>query len=46
LLTADGKLDCSTLAFDNPLEGIIALVERNIGASPPAELGLGCPLGN
>jgi AcrR family transcriptional regulator len=33
-------------AFDNPLEGIITLVERNIGASPPAELGLGCPLGN
>jgi len=33
-------------AFDNPLEGIIQLVEQNIGNSPPAELGLGCPLGN
>jgi TetR/AcrR family transcriptional repressor of nem operon len=33
-------------AFDNPLEGIISLVERNIGESPAAQLGLGCPLGN
>ena len=32
--------------FENPLEGIITLVERNIGASSAAELGLGCPLGN
>ncbi len=32
--------------FANPLEGIIQLVERNIGNSPAAELGLGCPLGN
>jgi TetR/AcrR family transcriptional regulator, transcriptional repressor for nem operon len=33
-------------AFENPLEGIISLVERNIGESSAAELGLGCPLGN
>ena len=33
-------------AFDDPLKGIITLVERNIGESPAAELGLGCPLGN
>jgi AcrR family transcriptional regulator len=33
-------------AFDDPLKGIIHLVERNVGDAPQAELDLGCPLGN
>jgi TetR/AcrR family transcriptional repressor of nem operon len=33
-------------AFDDPLKGIIHLVERHIGGAPQAELDLGCPLGN
>src|ERR1700733_12236818 len=33
-------------AYDDPLAGILDLLERHVGASPPAELGLGCPLGN
>jgi TetR/AcrR family transcriptional regulator, transcriptional repressor for nem operon len=33
-------------AFDDPLKGIIHLVERNIGAAPQADLDFGCPLGN
>jgi TetR/AcrR family transcriptional regulator, transcriptional repressor for nem operon len=33
-------------AFDDPLKGIIYLVERNVGDAPQAELHLGCPLGN
>lgn len=33
-------------AFDDPLEGILQLVERNIGESPQSRLDLGCPLGN
>jgi TetR/AcrR family transcriptional repressor of nem operon len=33
-------------AFDDPLAGIIHLVERNIGDAPQAMLDLGCPLGN
>lgn len=33
-------------AFDDPLKGILHLVERNIGDAPQAELDLGCPLGN
>lgn len=32
--------------FDDPLEGIVHLVERNVGDAPQAELDLGCPLGN
>ena len=33
-------------AFDDPLEGILHLFERNIGNEPQAKLDLGCPLGN
>jgi TetR/AcrR family transcriptional regulator, transcriptional repressor for nem operon len=33
-------------AFDDPLEGIIDLVQCNIGDAPQAELDRGCPLGN
>jgi TetR/AcrR family transcriptional regulator, transcriptional repressor for nem operon len=33
-------------AFEDPLEGIIHLVEQNIRDAPQAELDLGCPLGN
>lgn len=33
-------------AFDDPLEGILQLVERHIGESPQSRLDLGCPLGN
>jgi TetR/AcrR family transcriptional repressor of nem operon len=33
-------------AFDDPLQGILELVERHIGESPQARLDLGCPLGN
>ena len=33
-------------AFDDPLKGIIHLVERNVGEASQAELDLGCPLGN
>jgi TetR/AcrR family transcriptional repressor of nem operon len=33
-------------AFDDPLEGILHLVERNVGEMPRAALDLGCPLGN
>jgi TetR/AcrR family transcriptional repressor of nem operon len=33
-------------AFDDPLEGIIRQVERNVGDAPQAELDRGCPLGN
>jgi TetR/AcrR family transcriptional repressor of nem operon len=33
-------------AFDDPLEGILHLVERNVGEMPQAALDLGCPLGN
>jgi TetR/AcrR family transcriptional repressor of nem operon len=33
-------------AFDDPLEGILHLVERNVGDAPQAELHRGCPLGN
>ncbi len=33
-------------AFDNPLEGIIHLVERNVRDEPQAKLDRGCPLGN
>ena len=33
-------------AFDDPLEGIIHLVERNVRDEPQAKLDLGCPLGN
>jgi AcrR family transcriptional regulator len=32
--------------FDDPLKGIIHLVERNVGDAPQAELDRGCPLGN
>jgi TetR/AcrR family transcriptional repressor of nem operon len=32
--------------FDDPLAGIMRLVERNIGDAPQAELDRGCPLGN
>ncbi|HEY1690552.1 MAG TPA: TetR/AcrR family transcriptional regulator [Polyangiaceae bacterium] len=32
--------------FDDPLEGILHLVERNVGDAPLASLHLGCPLGN
>jgi len=32
--------------FDDPLEGTLHLVERNIGDAPQAILDLGCPLGN
>jgi TetR/AcrR family transcriptional repressor of nem operon len=32
--------------FDDPLAGILHLVEQNIGDAPQAELDLGCPLGN
>jgi TetR/AcrR family transcriptional regulator, transcriptional repressor for nem operon len=33
-------------AFDDPLEGILDLVERHVGGAPQATLDLGCPLGN
>jgi TetR/AcrR family transcriptional repressor of nem operon len=33
-------------AFDDPLKGILHLVERNVGDAPQADLDLGCPLGN
>jgi TetR/AcrR family transcriptional regulator, transcriptional repressor for nem operon len=33
-------------AFDDPLEGILVLVERNVTAFPQAMLDLGCPLAN
>lgn len=33
-------------AFDDPLKGIIHLVERHIGDAPQEELDRGCPLGN
>jgi AcrR family transcriptional regulator len=33
-------------AFDDPLEGILQLVERHIGEAPQGELDQGCPLGN
>jgi AcrR family transcriptional regulator len=33
-------------AFDDPLEGILELVERHVGDAPQASLDLGCPLGN
>src|SRR5262249_60836300 len=33
-------------AFDDPFEGIVQLVERNIVEAPQASLNLGCPLGN
>lgn len=33
-------------AYDDPLKGILRLVERNVGDAPQAELDLGCPLGN
>jgi TetR/AcrR family transcriptional regulator, transcriptional repressor for nem operon len=32
--------------FDDPLTGIIHLVDRNVGDAPQSELDLGCPLGN
>jgi TetR/AcrR family transcriptional repressor of nem operon len=32
--------------FDDPLAGIIHLVERNVGDAPQVELDRGCPLGN
>lgn len=32
--------------FDDPLEGIIRLVERNVRDEPQAGLDRGCPLGN
>lgn len=33
-------------AFEDPLEGVLQLVERHIGESSQARLDLGCPLGN
>jgi TetR/AcrR family transcriptional regulator, transcriptional repressor for nem operon len=33
-------------AYDNPLEGMLDLVERNIGNAPQSDFDLGCPLGN
>jgi TetR/AcrR family transcriptional regulator, transcriptional repressor for nem operon len=33
-------------AFDDPLEGILHLVESHIGQSPQSRLDMGCPLGN
>jgi TetR/AcrR family transcriptional regulator, transcriptional repressor for nem operon len=33
-------------AFDDPLRGILHLVERHIANAPQAELDRGCPLGN
>jgi AcrR family transcriptional regulator len=33
-------------AFDDPLEGLLELVERHVGNAPQASLDLGCPLGN
>jgi AcrR family transcriptional regulator len=33
-------------AFEDPLEGIIHTVERNVGDEPQAGLNRGCPLGN
>src|SRR5579871_2177212 len=33
-------------AFDDPLEGIVDLVERHVGDAPAASFELGCPLGN
>jgi TetR/AcrR family transcriptional repressor of nem operon len=33
-------------AFDDPFEGIVQLIERNIVEAPQASLNLGCPLGN
>jgi TetR/AcrR family transcriptional regulator, transcriptional repressor for nem operon len=33
-------------AFDDPLEGILELVERHVGDAPQSSLDLGCPLGN
>jgi AcrR family transcriptional regulator len=32
--------------FADPLEGIVELLERNLGEAPQATLNLGCPLGN
>jgi TetR/AcrR family transcriptional regulator, transcriptional repressor for nem operon len=33
-------------AFDDPLEGLLDLVERHVGDAPQASFELGCPLGN
>jgi AcrR family transcriptional regulator len=33
-------------AFENPLEGILHQLKRNIGDAPPADLNLGCPMNN
>jgi len=33
-------------SFDNPLDGILRLLERNIGDAPQALLNQGCPLNN
>jgi AcrR family transcriptional regulator len=33
-------------AFANPLEGVLHLLEVNIGEAPPAMLKLGCPVNN
>lgn len=32
--------------YDDPLKGILELVERHVGDAPLSELYLGCPLGN
>jgi len=33
-------------AYENPVEGILTLMQRNIGDTPPAMLRYGCPLNN
>ncbi len=33
-------------AYENPVEGILALMQQNIGDTPPALLRYGCPLNN
>ena len=33
-------------AYENPVEGILAMMQRNIGDTPPALLRYGCPLNN
>jgi AcrR family transcriptional regulator len=33
-------------AFEDPLEGMLQLIERNVGEAPRASFDRGCPLGN
>ncbi len=33
-------------AYENPVEGILVMMQRNIGDTPPALLRYGCPLNN